>query len=85
MATVAGMIGFQLGNSMYQCPRYWANFIYDLQDREKDYSRDVNMSIIHQELKKYGAIYNEADLGEPNDWISFESEKDFTMFILRWS
>lgn len=79
------MIGFELGESMYQCPKYWANFIYDLQDREKDYSRDVSMKVIRRELKKYHARYNQADLGQPNDWISFKDEKHFTMFVLRWS
>lgn len=74
------MIGFELGESMYECPAYWANFISDLQDREL-----ISMKIIQQELKKYGAEYHQSDLGEPNHWIRFKDEKHYTMFILKWS
>ena len=78
------MTGFELGENMYQCPKYWANFIYDLQDREKNYSRDVAIKTIQRELEKYGARYHFAG-SMPNDWISFKDEKYFTMFVLRWS
>lgn len=76
------MIGFQLGKSMSQCPKYWDNFIRYLQ--KGFYTRDVAMPVIQQELKKYGARYRLAG-SEPNDYIEFADEEHLMVFVLRWS
>ena len=76
------MIGFKLGNRMISCPKYWENFIDAIP--MTDTFREVPITIINRELKKYNARHH-FDAATAAEYIEFKSEQDYTMFVLRWS
>jgi len=75
---------FELRNTFAQCPVSWQNFITHLQSEFDMWDRDVSVPIIQRELKLYGGRYHIAG-SEPNDYIEFDTEEQFTLFALRWS
>jgi len=48
------------------------------------WGRDVSVSIIQRELKPYGGRYHLAG-SESQEYIEFDTEQQFTLFVLRWS
>ena len=66
------------------CPVYWQNFIEFLQSEFNMWNRDVSVPIIQRELKPYGGRYHMAGF-EPNGYIEFNTEQQFTLFALMWS
>lgn len=72
---------FDLGPNMADCPNYWVNFIADI---NKKPGLDVPIRRIQSELKKYNARYRFRG-SYLCDYIEFESEKDYTFFVLRWA
>lgn len=79
------MIGFMLGRSMIDCPKYWENFIDAIPAVDRDSDKEVPIRVINRELRSYNARYRSA-IGEYlHDYIEFSTEQDYTMFVLRWS
>ena len=75
------MITIDLGFRLIDCPIYWQNFILALHTNGK-YEHDVPMPIIQRELKRYNARY--VEIAHTIDYIEFQSDKDLTVFALRW-
>ena len=75
---------FDLHSTFAGCPVYWQNFIIYLQNENDMYDRDVSISLIQRELKPYYGRYHMAG-SEPWDYIEFDTEQQFTLFVLRWS
>ena len=75
---------FDLHSTFAGCPVYWQNFIIHLQNENDMYDREVSVPIIQRELKPYGGRYHMAD-SEPDDYIEFDTEQQFTLFALRWA
>jgi len=75
---------FDLHSTFVGCPVYWQNFITHLQNENDMWDRDVSVPIIQRELKPYSGRYHMAG-SEPNDYIEFDTEQQFTLFVLRWS
>ena len=75
------MTRFDLGSNMKDCPKYWVNFIADINLKP---GYDVPLRRLQRELKKYNARYHLAG-SNPYDYIEFESEKDLSFFILRYA
>jgi hypothetical protein len=75
---------FELRNTFARCPVYWQNFITHLQNENDMWNRDVSIPIIQRELKPYNGRYRMAG-SEPWDYIEFDTEQQFTLFVLRWS
>jgi len=80
----------ELPHNMARCPIWWQNFmgqtfrgstpapigVLEINDKLKPYNA-------HMHLNKNGRI-NDQDFRILND-LTFESEEDYVMFILRWS
>lgn len=75
---------FDLHSTFVGCPVYWQNFITHLQNENDMWDRDVSVPIIQRELKPYRGRYHMAG-SEPNDYIEFDTEQQFTLFVLKWS
>ena len=75
---------FNLHSTFVGCPVYWQNFITHLQNEFDMWGREVSVTIIQRELKPYGGRYHLAG-SEPWDYIEFDTEQQFTLFVLRWS
>lgn len=72
----------KLAYCLGDCPKCWLNFIHQIQVGPYD----VPMQVIQQELSKFGARYVEStSLNEIPDHIEFDSSKQLSWFILRWS
>lgn len=73
----------KLGATMQTCPIAWQNFF----DKEcdfgpKDLVGDVKDIFINHRLKKYrGKLV----VGKGSLKVKFDSEKDLTLFLLKWS
>lgn len=82
------MTKMELAFDFAGCPRAWQNFILWLQKERDDFYRDISMNRIQQELKKFNAEYHYAyhtgSLKTP-DYVSFDDEKDYIWFTLKWS
>lgn len=83
------MIKMELAHTLVRCPRAWQNFILWLQKETNNFHRDVAMNIIQRELKKFNAEYHyvnhDRESGYPPDYVSFDTEQDYTWFTLRWA
>lgn len=75
------MTKFDLGISMADCPKYWVNFIAEINMKP---GFDVPIRRIQNELKKYNARYRFRG-SYLCDYIEFASEKDLSFFILRYA
>jgi len=75
---------FSLHSTFAGCPVYWQNFIEFLQSEFNMWNRDVSVPIIQRELKQYGGRYHMTG-SEPDDYIEFDTVRQFTLFVLRWS
>jgi len=75
---------FSLHSTFAGCPIYWQNFIIYLNNEFDMWGRDVSVSIIQRELKPYGGRYHLAG-SESREYIEFDTEQQFTLFVLRWS
>ncbi len=75
------MTKFDLGTKMADCPKYWVNFIAEINMKP---GYDVPMRSLQSELKKYNARYRFRG-SYLCDYIEFESEKDLSFFILRYA
>lgn len=74
----------ELGQTMSQCPVYWANFVSEIMNYITPYD-DVPMSVINRELAKFNARYILAGPDDNSNYVEFDSDKDLSFFILRWS
>ena len=83
------MTKMELASTLGGCPGAWQNFILWLQRDSNNFYQDVAMNIIQQELKKFNAEYHyvshDSRMFNPPDYISFDTEQDYTWFTLRWS
>lgn len=68
----------KLGYNLVDCPKSWQNFILHLQLNPCE---AVSMQVIQQELSKFDAKYCVI----PDHHVEFDSEKQFTWFVLQWS
>ena len=66
------------------CPIYWQNFITHLQNENDMWNREVSVPIIQGELRPFGGRYHMAG-SELYDYIDFNTDEQFTLFVLRWS
>lgn len=83
------MIKMDLAFYFDGCPLSWQNFIIWLQKEKDSLYRDVSMDIIQRELKQFNAEYhyaiNDNEGFKSPDYVSFDTEQDYTWFTLRWS
>lgn len=78
------MIRIMLGHSMPECPKWWENFIADLQQRLNCCGDDVPVPAINYALEKYGARCRYLPGLSTQVAIDFDSEQNYTLFTLRW-
>lgn len=71
---------FTLSRFTHECPRWWINFLQSLPYTSSDLPYS---SLVSKNLKKWNAIYLDQVTSTPT--LMFDTEKDATMFILRWS
>ena len=77
-------IRVNLGETFDQCPKCWQNFIDLLhEESEAEEFEDVPEAFIASKLKPYGAKYKENKEGYAH--LVFKDEKDYTLFVLRYS
>lgn len=70
-----------LGTELSDSPNYWANFVREIRKSNRYVSADV----IDSELSSFNAKYTAATSIDFRRYVQFDSEKDLSFFILRWS
>ena len=78
------MTTMSLSYRMIDCPRPWQNFIRDLQEKHGHFGRDISMRLLNRELGQLNAHYRRAGQ-DFFDYIEFDSERDMTFFMLKYS
>lgn len=75
----------QLSMSVNEVPKFWLNFLIDRSGEmdNKIVSLDTFVIVINEQLKCFNCIYISTEDKEPT--LLFSTEKDATLFILRWS
>ena len=77
------MIGFKLGINMAHCPRYWANFVKNMQQIHNLHLQNVPDTILNKNLAKYNAKL--VHLDNIATWaVVFDEDKYYTWFKLEW-
>jgi len=67
--------------SLYLMPDYWENFLHYCNDISQWNNWDL-LTVIENELKPNGKYINNQLLG---DYLCWDNEKYYTLFVLRWS
>lgn len=70
-----------LGTELFDAPDYWANFVREIRKS----GRYVSADVIDSELSRFNAHYISATSQNFTRYVQFDSEKDLSFFILRWS
>lgn len=71
---------FQVSKFTNMSPNWWVNFLQSLPLTKSNFAFHA---LINENLKKWNAVYLDKSVRTPT--IVFDTEKDATMFILRWS
>lgn len=70
------------------CPAYISKFFMHIAAQRPD--RKIDVDVFDEELAEYHATYHYEEVGnyiesDFIEWIEFEKEEFYSLFVLRWS